>query len=73
MLGRISLGERSVRLTDLHLTAHNTEQETDFHASARFEPAIPASEPPQSYAGGTGKCDTTVVRVGYAVKQLLPF
>jgi len=32
----------------------------------------PVSEPPKSWAGETGRCDITVIWVGYAVKQLLP-
>ena len=45
--GRVPLEEGSARLGELYRTAHNIPQQTDIHAPAIFEPAIPASERPQ--------------------------
>ena len=39
--------ERGIGLSYLHNTQHL--QQTDIHAPAGFDPAIPAREPPQTY------------------------
>jgi hypothetical protein len=45
-LGRNALDVRSARSSDLYLKKHNTH----IHAPSGFEPAIPASEWPQTHA-----------------------
>ena len=45
-----SSGRGSARRRDLYLTTHNTLKRRTFTLPAGFEPAIPASEPPQTYA-----------------------
>ena len=59
-LDRIPLDEWSARRRGLCLTTHNTQKRQTFMASAGFEPTIPASELPKTYAldcaaTGTGK------------------
>jgi len=59
-LSRIPLDKWSARCRGLCLTTHNTQKRQTFMASAGFEPAIPASELPKTYAlecaaTGTGK------------------
>ena len=49
-LGRTSLDEGSVRRRDLYLTTHKTHNGHTSMTPAGFEPAIPASERPQTYA-----------------------
>ena len=50
-LGRTSLDERSAHRRDLYLTTHNTyTQERHPWPPAGFEPAIPASQRPQTHA-----------------------
>ena len=49
-LGRTLLDERSARRRDLHLTTRNITREKPSIPPTRFEPAIPASERPQTYA-----------------------
>jgi hypothetical protein len=52
-LDRTPLDGRSARWRDLYLTTHSThKRQTDIHAPAGFEPAIPTSERPQTYALG---------------------
>ena len=54
-LGRTPMDKWSVWFRDLHLTTHNThDTETSMH-TAGFEPAVPASERPQTLA--LDKCD----------------
>jgi len=50
-LGRTPLDEGSAQRGDLYVTAHNThtDRQTDM-PTAGFEPAIPASERPQTHA-----------------------
>jgi hypothetical protein len=48
--GRTSLEERSARRRDLYLTTHNTHNRPTSMTPAGFEPIIPASERPQTYA-----------------------
>jgi len=52
---------------DLHLTTHNTDKETDIHATARFKPTFPARKQPQAYAldleaTGIGKLSVTLAQ-----------
>ena len=49
-LGRTPLDEWSARRTDLYLTTHNTYTWLTSMPPAGFEPAIPASERPQTHA-----------------------
>ena len=49
-ISRTSLDELSARSRDLYLKETQYSQETDIHAPAGFEPTIPASELPQTYA-----------------------
>jgi hypothetical protein len=49
-LGRTPLDEGSARLKDLYLTALNTHKRHISMPSAGFEPVVPASERPQTYA-----------------------
>jgi len=49
-LGRTTLGEGSARRRDLSVTTHNTHTRQISTPLAGFEPAIPASERPQTYA-----------------------
>ena len=49
-LGRTPLNEWSARRRDLYLTTHNTHKREPFIPLAEFEPAIPASERPQTNA-----------------------
>ena len=43
-VGRTPLDERSARRRDLNLTNTQHSQQTDIHAPAGFEPAMPASD-----------------------------
>ena len=47
---RTPLEEWSVRRRDLYLSTHNTQKRQTSMPSAGFEPAIPASERPQTHA-----------------------
>jgi hypothetical protein len=49
-LGWKPLDEGSVRRTDLYLTTHNTHKRQTSISPAEFEPAVPASDRPQSHA-----------------------
>jgi hypothetical protein len=49
-LGRTPLDEGPARRTDLYLTTHNTHKRQTSMPPAGFEPAIPASERPQTHA-----------------------
>jgi hypothetical protein len=49
-LGRTSLDEWSARRWNLYLTTHNTHKRETSMLPAGFEPAIPASELPQTHA-----------------------
>jgi hypothetical protein len=49
-VGRTPLDEWSARRRDLYLTTHNTHTRQPFMLPAGFEPTIPASERPQTYA-----------------------
>ena len=49
-LGRTPQDEWSARRRVLYLTTHNTHKSQTFMPPAGFEPAIPASERPQTYA-----------------------
>jgi len=49
-LYRTPLGEGSARRRDLYLAAHNIYKRQTFVPSAGFQPAIPASERPQTRA-----------------------
>jgi hypothetical protein len=42
--------EGSAQRTDLYLTSHDTRKRQTSMPPAGFEPAIPASEPPQTHA-----------------------
>ena len=48
-IGRTPLDEWSARRTDLYLTTHNTHKIQTSMTPAGFEPAIPASERPQTH------------------------
>ena len=48
--GTTPLDEWSARRRDRYVTTHNTHKRTEIHAPAIFEPAIPASERPQTRA-----------------------
>jgi len=55
-----SLDEWSALCKDLRLTSHNTHKKQTSMPPAGFEPAIPASERPQTHAldrAATGMCD----------------
>ena len=49
-LGRTPLDEWPARRRDLYLTTYNTQKTETSMPPARFEPAIPASERPQTHA-----------------------
>jgi hypothetical protein len=49
-VGRTPLDEGTARRRDLYLTTHNTHKRQTSMPSARFEPTIPVSERPQTYA-----------------------
>jgi hypothetical protein len=49
-LGRITLDEWSARRRDLYLTKYNTNKRQTSMSPARFEPAFPTSERPQTHA-----------------------
>ena len=49
-VGRTSLDEGSARRRDLYLTTHNTHNRQTSMPPAGFEPAIPASDRPQTLA-----------------------
>jgi len=49
-LGRTPLGEWSARRSDLYLTTQNSHKKQTSLPPAVFEPAIPASEQPQTDA-----------------------
>jgi hypothetical protein len=49
-IGRTPLDEGSARRRDLHLTTHNTDKTETSIPPKGFEPAIPASEQPQTHA-----------------------
>ena len=49
-IGRTPLGQWSARRTDLYPTTHNTHKRQTSMPLAGFEPAIPASERPQTHA-----------------------
>ena len=49
-VGGTPLDKGSVRRRDLYLTKHNTHKRQTCMHSARYEPAIPASEGPQTLA-----------------------
>jgi hypothetical protein len=51
-LDRTPLDEGSDRRRDLYATAHNTHNRKTSVQPAEFEPAIPTSEQPQTYALG---------------------
>ena len=58
-VGRTTLDEWSARRRDLYLTTHNTHNRQTSMPPVGFEPAIPASEWPQTYAldrAATGTC-----------------
>jgi hypothetical protein len=52
-LGRTSLDEGSASRRDLYLTTHNTHKRQMDISPVGFEPAIPASVRPQTYALNT--------------------
>ena len=58
-LGRTPLDEWSVRRRDLYLTINNTHKRQASMPPAGFEPAIPASEEPQTHA-----LDRAATRIG---------
>ena len=57
--GRTSLDEGSAHRRDLYLTNHNTYKRQISMPPVGFEPAIPASELPQTYA-----VDSEAIRIG---------
>jgi hypothetical protein len=59
-LGRTPLDEWSARRRDLYLTTHNTQKRQTSMPPAGFEPAIPASERPQTHA-----LDSAVTGIGW--------
>jgi len=60
--GWAPLDDGSAHRTDLYLTTHNTHIRHAFITTAQFEPAIPASERPQTYA-----CDREATGIGLNV------
>jgi hypothetical protein len=56
--GRVPLDERSARHRDLYPTTHNTHKRQTSMPTARFEPAIPASEGQQTHALDRATTDT---------------
>jgi hypothetical protein len=82
-LGRTPLDECSARRRDLYLTTHNTHKGQTSMPLAEFEPAIPASERPQTQAldrAATGIGPVNVLRgqswkrvhTGYKVVTSVP-
>jgi len=63
-VGRTPLDEWSSRHRDLYLTIYNTHNRQTFMPSAEFEPAIPASEQPQTHASGR-----TATGVGFCTNK----
>jgi hypothetical protein len=61
--GRTPLDKWSARLRDLYLTKHNTHKRQTSIPPAEFEPAIPASERPQTHA-----LDRATTGIGCLVK-----
>jgi len=49
-VGRTPIDEQSARRRDINLTTHNTHNRQTFMTPEGFEPAIPASERPQTHA-----------------------
>jgi hypothetical protein len=64
-LGRTPLDEWSAGRRDLYLTTHNTHNRQTFMPSVGFEPAIPASERPQTHA-----LDRTATGIGLLIITL---
>ena len=65
-LGRTPLNEWLARRRDLYLTTHNIHKRQTSMSPGGFEPAIPASERPQTYtieraATGTGASSLTII------------
>jgi len=61
--GRTPLGEWSARSRELHLTSHNINKGQTSMSLAGLEPAVPASDRPQTHAlesavNGTGILDS---------------
>jgi hypothetical protein len=78
-VGRTPLDEWSARRRDLYLTTHNTHNRQTSMTPVGFEPAISASERPQTYAldraaTGTGDIDITFPVSKYVLyKQIVSF
>jgi hypothetical protein len=66
-LCRIHLDEGSARRTDLYLTTHNTQNRHTSMLPARFEPAIPASDRPQTHALDRAASSSTLLRTFEAI------
>ena len=66
-VGRTPLDEGSARRRDLYLTTHNTHNRHPL-LPARFEPAIPTGERPQTYA-----LDRTATGTGEVVLKRLKY
>jgi hypothetical protein len=64
-VGRTPLHERSARRRDLYLTTHNTHMRQTSMPPERFEPAIPASDRPQTLA-----LDRSATGIGY-IKSII--
>ena len=61
-LSRTPLDKWSAPRRDLYLTKHNTHKRQTSRTSAGFEPTIPASERPQTYA-----LDRTATGIGIII------
>jgi hypothetical protein len=66
-IGRTPLDEWSVRRWDLYLTAHNTHKRQTSMPTVGFEPAISASEWPQTHT-----CDRTATGSGIILIHFQP-
>ena len=64
-VGRTPLDEWSARRRDLYLTTHNTHNRQTSMPPVGFEPTIPASERPQTYA-----LDRAATETGYNLKYM---
>jgi hypothetical protein len=65
-VGRTPLDERPARRRELYLTTHNTHKRQTFMLPGGFEPAIPASERPQTHA-----LDRAATGIGSAIYTVL--
>ena len=68
-LGKTPLDEWSARRRDLYLTTHNTHKRQTAMPPAGFEPAIPASEQPQTHALDRGATGIGRTNIYHALNQ----